>query len=332
MASDIGSVRDRNEDRLAVCRAADRYGNSYVLAVVADGIGGLRDGMQCAAISVATIFEAVYVEAQIGQSKPAAWLERALMAANERVYGSYGGRGGTTVAAVLFSEVGRPCWASVGDSRIYAYKDSVLEQLSKDDTIAGQLGRYDDEILERSFLLQFVGMGQELVLSIAEFDKKDEQQILLSTDGVYFVSPDKRLLTQVLNAGRGVDEGVIARRLVEIAKWAGGPDNASAALISAPLPFPASKEKLENCMEIWDSFGDALLTFHTVTERNRQEQSTPEEAAVAQKSKPKRARKQAQKSGSTKTSKKPRKGRIQEDLIEEQAPQVQLSFSKGSKD
>src|SRR5687768_15377169 len=59
LASDVGNVREDNQDRAVVIRGRDQKGQEYVLVVVADGIGGMIDGASCAAIAIAAFVAAV---------------------------------------------------------------------------------------------------------------------------------------------------------------------------------------------------------------------------------------------------------------------------------
>ncbi|MCW0368323.1 hypothetical protein NB699_003306 [Xanthomonas sacchari] len=326
IASDVGIVRFENEDRVAACRARDKFGHHFVVVAVADGIGGMQDGMECAATAIAAIFETVYREATTGAGRPALWLEKALNTANELVHNYYGGKGGTTIAVTLVGDVGRACWATVGDTRIYEFKGQELVQLSKDDTIAGQLGRSNEDSPEQSLLLQYVGMGSGLVLSITEFDRREDRQLLLCTDGVYFVSPDRKLLKQVLGTARKLDAAAAPRRLVEIAKWAGGPDNASAAVISFPDNLATGISYPAPGIEVWDSYGEIFF----VLGHNEQgaDAAHPEQPRPHVRPKAKKAKKTPAKSGQSKSSKK--KGgsaAVEPDNDTDALPQVQLSFS-----
>lgn len=328
IASDVGNVRSENEDRVAVCRAKDRLGQQFSVVAIADGIGGMRDGMECAAIAIATIFETVYREAQRSTSNPAEWLEKGLVAANQVVHAYFAGKGGTTAAVVLLGEANLSYWASIGDSRIYELKADELIQLSKDDTIAGQLGRESYETSEQSLLLQYIGMGPELVVSVKEFNSRENKQLLLCTDGVYFISPDRRLLKQVLDTARRLDTNIAARRLVEMAKWAGGPDNATAAVISLPSNLESAPYMPEVHMEVWDTHGEIVFA-HVPVDNENYSHSTERTAPPPNQTKAKRVRKPPSASNKTKSVKKTAKKVADNEPVNDShdSSQVQLKFS-----
>lgn len=258
IATDTGLARAENQDRAATCRACDRFGNQFVLSMVADGIGGMQAGAQAAATAIAVIADSVYQSALVAQSKPATWLEKALTDANALLHDQYRGKSGTTVTAVLVTQAGRSCWASVGDSRLYEYCSNTLTQWSTDDTVAGMLGiEREQAASEQTMLLQHLGIGPELVVKVHEFDKRETRKLLLCSDGTYFVSPDGRLFGQFLETGKNLPPSVIARRMVEVSKWAGGPDNSTAILVSLPLEMDSPRNEEPGVLTIWDSFGDA---------------------------------------------------------------------------
>lgn len=257
MATDTGLVRTENQDRAATCRGCDRFGNQFVLSMVADGIGGLQSGDQAASVALAVIADSVYQSALIANTKPSVWLEKALKDANALLNQQFRGKSGTTLTAVLLTQAGRSCWASVGDSRLYEYSSNKLTQWSTDDTLAGMLG-IDREAAasEQTMLLQHLGIGQELVLKVHEFDKRETRKLLLCSDGAYFVSPDSRLFAQLLETGKELPPAVVARRMVEISKWAGGPDNSTVVLMGLPLELEAPRDEEPGILNIWDCFGE----------------------------------------------------------------------------
>src|SRR5262245_7872269 len=56
IASDIGNERSQNQDRVAIARGSDMSGSPFVLCALSDGIGGMKDGELCAAMTLGTFF------------------------------------------------------------------------------------------------------------------------------------------------------------------------------------------------------------------------------------------------------------------------------------
>lgn len=254
IASEIGNVRDENQDRAAIARGRDRQGQDYAVVAVADGIGGMRDGATCAAATLGTFLAAVHQHAQSGSGSSEEWMRRAVNAANQVVFGRFRGDGGSTLVALLVRPGQQPCWLSVGDSRVYRSAGKDLTQVSVDDTIAGQLGKSPDAAFEQSKLLQFIGMGDELEPHIAEFDGDPVDTVILTTDGVHFLARAPGWLGQIV--GNAADPGVCVKRLVDLAKWCGGPDNATVAMIELSADREPESRPPYPCFEVWDAFGE----------------------------------------------------------------------------
>ena len=254
VASDVGSVREENQDRVAIARGLDRSGRPYVALALADGIGGMRQGAECAAMTLGSFFAGIEQEAQSG-TEVSTWLLQAAMRANSRVHAELGGKGGATLVATLVLPGKNVHWLSVGDSRVHLSRGLSLHQVSTDDTIAGQLGKPPEAGLDRSNLLQFIGTGPQLEPHVEALPHTDARSILLTSDGVHFIDP--AWLGQIV--GHAPDAGMCVRRLVELSKWCGGPDNASVGMIEldASLEWPNGGSWLG--LEVWDSFGELHL-------------------------------------------------------------------------
>ena len=125
LGSDIGLERKENQDRLAMLRVnANSSTSTHVVVALADGMGGMHDGSGCAARTLGAFFNALI---RYRQKAPEDRLLLAANAANEVVYQYSNGNGGSTLSAVLFGVDNRAFTVNVGDSRIYATKESSLE-------------------------------------------------------------------------------------------------------------------------------------------------------------------------------------------------------------
>lgn len=253
VASDVGIQREENQDRVALSRGQDKYGRTYAALALADGMGGMREGGRCAALALGSFLASVEDDARSG-SHPESWLTRAAARANANVHGEFKGAGGSTLVAVLLV-AGQPAqWLSVGDSRVHLWRDSALRQLSIDDTIAGQLRREPNSGLNSSNLLQFIGVGEQLEPHV-ELVVGSGGSMILTSDGVHFI--ESKFLEPIVQ--HSPDVGVCARRLVDVAKWHGGPDNASVALIELGAILERPPESGDMGLEVWDSFGELIL-------------------------------------------------------------------------
>jgi len=247
IGTDIGVVRGENQDRVAILRMQINNNHSFTVAVLCDGMGGMAEGSACAAQAVACFLTACIRNRQIS---PAERVVLAAQEANRAVHSFYQGRGGATLSAMLLDSIGGIVGVNVGDSRIYAYQENKLEQITIDDTMAGHL---KDDFHSRNELLQFVGMGNGLEPHVIEIPASHEM-IILTSDGVHFI--DKKIMQMVIQAAK--ESALAVRRFIEIAKWCGGRDNASAIAI-APFSNQLSSLNDPGVIQIWDPFGELQI-------------------------------------------------------------------------
>lgn len=257
LATDVGEVRAENQDRVVIARGRDGHGRPFAIAALADGIGGMRQGAECAAWALGGLISAVASESLVSID-PGQWLLRGIRQANHDVYSRLNGEGGTTLAAVLLSANAQIHWASVGDSRVYHSDLSGIKQLSIDDTIAGQLGRGGEAGFEQSRLIQFVGIGAPLEIVVSDLTGYSDGAIFLTSDGVHFLDSTPWFSQLIRSAP---DPGVCVRRLVELSKWCGGPDNASAVTVALGPALSDNMPPADGCLEVWDPFGELQVIF-----------------------------------------------------------------------
>lgn len=270
LATEVGDVRSENQDRVAIARGRDKLGQAYAIAAVADGIGGMREGAECAALALGCLLSTIATESQ-STNEPHNWLLKGIQKANDEVHARQRGEGGSTLAVVLATANGAILWSNVGDSRVYHANGSKLIQLSIDDTIAGQLGRGREVDFEQSKLLQFIGIGAPLEASVSELDKFTGGSVFITTDGVHYLDSTPWFGQLIKHAA---DPGLCVRRLVELSKWCGGFDNASVAMISLGSKLDEGMPLVNGCFEVWDSFGE-LQVIVELPPRPAAPQTTP---------------------------------------------------------
>ena len=252
LATEVGEVRSENQDRVAIARGRDKLGQPYAIAALADGIGGMQQGAECAALALGCLLSTIATESQ-STDDPHNWLLKGIQKANDEAHARQRGEGGSTLAVVLATANGAIHWSSVGDSRIYHANGGKLTQLSIDDTIAGQLGRGHEVGFEQSKLIQFIGIGPPLEASVFEIHKSIGGSVFITTDGVHYLDSTSWFGQLIKHAA---DPGLCVRRLVELSKWCGGFDNASVAMISLGGKLDESMPLVNGCFEVWDSFGE----------------------------------------------------------------------------
>ena len=231
--SDVGCVRENNEDRYAYWEPASeqQFEEKGRLALVADGMGGHEGGQEASRIAVETVQE-VYRESANGD--PRSLLLAAFQAAHQRIlayaetHPGLEGMGTTCTTVVIRG--GRLYYAHVGDSRLYLIRDGKVYRLSRDHTYVGRLleqGIINSEEAathpQRNILLMALGAGPEIT------PQSPEQAIVLESRDVLLLCSDG-LWGQVSDAE--IQEAVSAsslkqtcQQLVQKAKDHGGPDN-----------------------------------------------------------------------------------------------------------
>lgn len=243
--TDPGCARAENEDRFVVCPDLGYF-------AVVDGMGGARNGALAAEITVATL--QYYLESSRGRpdvtwpfgynisiSLNANRLETAIRLANRQVWKraderpEFGGMG-STVAALLV-EGSEVAVANVGDSRAYLFRAGKLTQLTTDDSWLHAVladSALTPASLERhpmrNVLTQAVGSQNDVAVHTAELELEPDDCLVLTTDGLHAVAGDKAIRS-VLEHMETPEE--LAKRLIQAARSAGGPDNISCVVVAA---------------------------------------------------------------------------------------------------
>ena len=206
---DIGR-RDYQQDsfgQTAVLR------NTGILAVLADGMGGLSGGER---VSQKIVMEALTFGSTLQANQVPTALPGMVAGINRAVNQMLGPKGlytsgSTVVSALITGNALR--WISVGDSRIYLYRDGQISQLSRDHDL---LQDWMPDILEgkRSMaealrdpngrkLTSFIGMGE---LRHVDYNRTPipllpGDRVLLMSDGVYGTVSDAEMAAILRDCG-----------------------------------------------------------------------------------------------------------------------------------
>ncbi|MEG0374547.1 MAG: protein phosphatase 2C domain-containing protein, partial [Raoultibacter sp.] len=178
--TDIGCVRDHNEDSLVVAPP---------LFAVADGMGGHAAGEVASEIAVNTLAELApdYADSEL-LGRAVAEANRAVIRAAHEGLGREG-MGTTMTAAILEGE--RLVIAQVGDSRAYLLHNDKLQQLTRDHSLmadmieAGQLtaeeARYHPN---RSVITRALGSDPHMLADLYELNVEAGDKLLICSDGL----------------------------------------------------------------------------------------------------------------------------------------------------
>ena len=242
--TDIGRRRKINED--SIFRADELF-------IVCDGMGGHKSGEVASSLAVEAIVR--FIE-RSHEDRELTWpygfnprlsysgnrLLTGIKLANRTVFkkassaDDYTGMG-TTIAAVLIPQ-GETLmtYAHVGDSRLYLVREGVMLQLTRDDSwanVAWSSGGPDDSSVTgttmKNILTKALGAREDVEFDVVDQPLSDGDVVLLCSDGLTNMVPDRRILEIVTRHGADL-EGA-GRALVDEANAQGGRDNISVILV-----------------------------------------------------------------------------------------------------
>lgn len=224
------------------CGKAAVFGGQGILAVVADGMGGLSGGEQ---VSQRVVMEMLSLSSRLQTPQLDGVLLKMVRYVNESVNRMLGPGGiyksGSTLLAVLATATEFQ-WIAVGDSRIYLCRDGCMLQLNQEHT---QLQAWMPEILNgtRSYaesvrdpnsgkLTSFIGMGKLRAadLSLRSIAIAPGDRILLMTDGVFNALPEA-VMAELISKNPNVQQAADALEQAVLQANVPGQDNFTAMIL-----------------------------------------------------------------------------------------------------
>lgn len=251
ICSDIGNVRTENQDKAVVLRVQASPEKYFLVAVLCDGIGGMLEGENCAALAVSAFISSCI------RNRKLSITDRLLLGVNDAnldVFREFQGEGGATLSAIILDSDGNLAGVNVGDSRIYALSEGELLQVSVDDTIAGQLKQQEHSSELSNRLLQYIGIGKDIEPHVLDFPQsKLIDSLLLTSDGVHFIG-DRSLKALASQKATSLE---LSKRLVQVSKWYGGHDNSTNVMLTEVSKLSEFNQSVRTgTVQLWDSFGD----------------------------------------------------------------------------
>lgn len=209
-----------------------------VLCALSDGMGGLAAGSRASLAVVEAMVDTF--QCAPATDAPARILLRGCCLAQRNVQKLQKevGETGATLVAVIVRD-GRCSFLSVGDSRIYLFRDYGLIQLTRDQNKLSRvekqigLGRIPEEALSEhglEALAAYIGMEDlnQADRSSHSFAVYPGDRILLVSDGVYDTLTEREMAEALMFPGQQACDTMIER---VIAKLRPGQDNCSAAVV-----------------------------------------------------------------------------------------------------
>src|SRR5580700_8252834 len=244
-ATDVGKVRDHNEDNFLVDK-------KLALFVVADGMGGHAAGEVASAIAVRTLHEEIrrekdllddYAQGGTGAVKVTrkdvvAVVEQAVQRACSKIHQEAlvdpQKRGmGTTLSALLV--VGDQGFIGhVGDSRIYLARGGRPQQVTEDHTVYNELikrGKLTREQIEKvqqkNAITRAVGVYERVEVDTLVVELIAGDTLVLASDGLhgYLETPEE------LRTPLALEGDAAAKALISLANERGGKDNVTSLVV-----------------------------------------------------------------------------------------------------
>jgi serine/threonine protein phosphatase PrpC len=244
-ATDVGKVRDHNEDNFLVDK-------KLALFVVADGMGGHAAGEIASAIAVRTVHDEIrrdkemlddYASGATGSTKVTRKdvigliehaVQRACSKIHEEALGDANKRGmGTTLSALLVAG-DQGFIAHVGDSRIYLARGDHVQQVTEDHTVfnelikRGKLTREQiDKVQQKNAITRAVGVYERVEVDTLVIELIAGDVLVLASDGLhgYLETPDELKAPLALEGDAGV------KALIALANDRGGKDNITSLVV-----------------------------------------------------------------------------------------------------
>jgi len=263
-AQDIGK-RSEQQDSFAFSAFDDHdwCHHAGILAVVADGMGGLAMGKDASDLAVRTMltsYDSKGKDEPIGKA-----LVRSLKASNTAVNDMASKAGlegdvGTTLVAVVIHD-GLLYRIAAGDSRIYLFRGNELRRLTTDYNygrvldrmvLRGEMGRDEAESHpSRAALTSYLGKS---TLETEDYDDPDDEplllqagdRILLCSDGLFNTLAEDEIVARLNGEPQAASENLIAAVLSAENPYQ---DNVTVAILGYGLPPADSllpKTKMEN--------------------------------------------------------------------------------------
>ena len=223
--SDVGCVREHNEDSVAVQQS---------LFAVADGMGGHAGGEVASEIAVDILANsAPHIHDASALIKTIRTINSSIIDAAQSGMGRPG-MGTTLTVAIL--DGARLLIAQVGDSRAYLLHNDQLQQLTRDHSYVGELlagGHISESEAashpKRSVITRALGSDLKTEADIYELQAAAGDRLLICSDGLYGMISEEDIAA-ILNSEADPQEACDA--LISAAREGGGLDNISAIVVN----------------------------------------------------------------------------------------------------
>ena len=232
--SDIGLVRKENQDAFWF----KEINEHICIAVVCDGMGGVRGGQEASSLAVETVKSTV--ENLKMNENPQKIFSRIVENSNRCVYDAAASNGqlsgmGTTMVLVLIKN-DKAFFANVGDSRAYHIThNGSIRQITKDHSAVQELvdsghlsERQAKQHPNKNIITRAIGIESNLEYDYFTESVSTGDIVLLCSDGLSNLLDESEIQFEATTGG---DFDDLAVRLINLANNKGGTDNITVTAI-----------------------------------------------------------------------------------------------------
>lgn len=270
----VGQVRENNEDNVRLWSA-----DGFVVAVVADGMGGAVAGEEASRIAVQTMEDGEYLHTSetspvnLSDDQAVSWLSETIRSANTNIVQRASKepelRGMGTTMTVAFVRNNHSIIAHVGDSRAYLVDGQTgrITQITADHSFVEALvaaGHLTHEQAEehpmRNVLYRALGQNDDIDVDIYETHLRSGDRIVLCSDGLTRHVKPNEIATLVVDA-QDLDDA--SQELIDLANARGGEDNVSVIVIA--LDGADEDDNTDDLKRILSRDTDRLISKESAT-------------------------------------------------------------------
>lgn len=237
--TDPGCVRAQNQDAYQM----EELDRNTLLCAVCDGMGGAKSGNIASSLALDVFVQEVrrMWTASMKQPQIDQMLRGAVKLANFTVYDQarqfeeFDGMGTTLVAVLVHGR--EVTVVNVGDSRAYGVNRNGIRRLTKDHSLVQMMvdrGEITPEQARtypgKNLITRAIGTEPTVLCDVFHTELERGDCLLLCSDGLSNMMDDQEILFEVVH---GVNKQYCCRRLLEIAKNRGAPDNVTSVLVLA---------------------------------------------------------------------------------------------------
>ena len=235
--TDQGCVRPQNQDTYQI----EQLDKNSLLCIVCAGMGGAKSGNIASTLAADVFVQEVRRSFKSGmdREKIGQMMMAAAKLANFTVYDQaqqfeeFDGMGTTLVAVLIQGK--EAVLVNVGDSRAYIVSLDGIRCLTKDHSLVQMMVDRGELTPERArtypgknFITRAIGTEPVVDCDLFHRNVDRGDYLLLCSDGLSNMMDDQEILFEVIH---GVNKQHCCRRLLEIAKNRGAPDNVTSVLI-----------------------------------------------------------------------------------------------------